>query len=62
MLFRSFYHFNHAYNQGLTTDLIAYLTNPLNRDLGIVKYHPKTRTRVVLDFSPYPDLTEARSP
>ena len=62
MLFRSFYHFNHAYNQGRAADLIGYLTSPLNRDLGIVKYQPKSRTRMVLDLSPYPDLTKAQSP
>ncbi len=42
MLFRSFYRFNHAYNQGLVTNLIAYLVSSRNRDLGIVKYQPKS--------------------
>lgn len=48
--------------QGLANDLIAYLTSPLNLDLGIVKYQSKSRIRNVLDFSPYPDLTKAQSP
>lgn len=54
MLFRSFYHFNHAYNNGLATDLIAYLVQSENRDLGIVKYQPKSRQRDFLDLSPHP--------
>lgn len=62
MLFRSFYHFNHAYSQGLANDLIAYLISPQNQDLGIVKYQPKSRQRNVLDLSPYPNLTKAQSP
>ncbi|MHC5937023.1 hypothetical protein [Nostoc sp.] len=54
MLFRSFYHFNHAYNQELSNDLIAYLTSPKNRDLGVVKYQPKSQQRDTLDLSPHP--------
>ncbi|MEH2460806.1 hypothetical protein [Nostoc sp.] len=54
MLFRSFYHFNHASNRELDHDLIADLTSPKNRDLGIVKYQPKSRFRDPLDLSPYP--------
>lgn len=54
MLFRSFYHFNHAYNQELSDDFIAYLTNPKNRDLGVVKYQPKSQQRDTLDLSPHP--------
>ncbi|MHC5822687.1 MAG: hypothetical protein ACYT04_44335 [Nostoc sp.] len=54
MLFRSFYHFNHAYNQELSNDLIAYLTSSKNRDLGVVKYQPKSQQRHTLDLSPHP--------
>ncbi len=54
MLFRSFYHFNYAYNQGLSDDFIAYLVSPQNRDLGIVKYQPKSRQQDSLDLSPHP--------
>ena len=53
MLFRSFYHFNYAYNRGLSDDLIAYLVSPNNRDLGIVKYQPKSRHPDTLDLSPH---------
>jgi hypothetical protein len=54
MLFGSFYDFNHAYAQELSDDLIAYLTYPKNRDLGVVKYQPKSRHRDTLDLSPHP--------
>ena len=54
MLFRSFYHFNHAYNQELATDFITYLVSPRNWDLGIIKYKPKSRHTKALDLSPYP--------
>lgn len=54
MLFRSFYHFHYAYNHGLATDLIAYLISPKNRDLGIVKYQPKSRQQPTFNLSPHP--------
>lgn len=54
MLFRSFYHFNHAYNRELSQDFIAYLTSPKDRNLGIVKYQPKSQRRDPLDLSPHP--------
>ncbi len=51
MVWRGLYHFNHAYNNGLATDPVAYLAAPENRDLSVIKTirkPPKT-----LDFSPY---------
>ena len=35
MVFRGIYHFTQALNQGFASDIIAYLTAPKNRDLGI---------------------------
>ncbi|WP_334757904.1 hypothetical protein [Nostoc sp.] len=52
--FRLFYHFNHAYNRELSDDLIDYLASPKNRDLGVVKYQPKSLQRDTLDLSPHP--------
>jgi len=54
MLLSSFYHFNSAYNRGLSDDLIAYLVSAENRDLGIVKYKPKSQQPDTLDLSPHP--------
>jgi hypothetical protein len=54
MVFRGIYHFTQALNQGFATDLIAYLTAPENRDLGIVKSLRPKRVKPPLDLSPFP--------
>jgi hypothetical protein len=54
MVFRGLYHFTQAFNQGFATDLIAYLTAPENRDLGIVKTSRPKRAKPPLDLSPFP--------
>jgi hypothetical protein len=54
MVFRGIYHFTQALNQGLASDLIAYLTAPENRDLGIVKSPRPKRVKPPLDLSPSP--------
>jgi hypothetical protein len=54
MVFRGIYHFTQAFNQGFATDLIAYLTAPENRDLGIVKSPRPKRVKLPLDLSSSP--------
>ena len=54
MLFRGFYHFNHAYSCGKASDHIAYFTARENQDLRIVKYEHKSRIRQQLNLSAYP--------
>ena len=54
MVFRGIYHFTQALNQGYATDIIAYLTAPENRDLGIVKSPRPKRAKTPLDLSPSP--------
>ncbi|VEP13846.1 transposase [Hyella patelloides LEGE 07179] len=54
MVFRGIYHFTQALNRGTATDIIAYLTAPENRDLGIVKSTRPKRARPPLDLSPSP--------
>ena len=54
MVFRGIYHFTQALNQGNATDIIAYLTAPENRDLGIVKSPRPKRAKSPLDLSPSP--------
>jgi hypothetical protein len=54
MVFRGIYHFTQAFNQGLATNLIVYLTAPENRDLGIVKFPRLGRAKPPLDLSPFP--------
>lgn len=54
MVFRGIYHFTQALNQGSTTDIIAYLTAPENRDLGIVKSPRPKRTNRLLICQPNP--------
>jgi len=54
MVFRGLYHFTQAFNQGFATNLIAYLTAPENRDLGIVKSPTPKRAKPPLDLSPTP--------
>ncbi len=54
MVFRGIYHFTQALNQGFATDIIAYLTAPENRDLGIVKSPRPKRAKPPLNLSPFP--------
>jgi hypothetical protein len=54
MVFRGIYHFTQAFNQGFATNLIAYLTAPENRDLGIVKSPRPKRVKPPLNLSPCP--------
>lgn len=45
MAFRGLYHFSVAYARGATADPVAYLADPANRDLGIVKRTRPKRER-----------------
>jgi hypothetical protein len=54
MVFRGIYHFTQTLNQGFATNLVAYLTAPENRDLGIVKSPRPKRARPPLDLSLFP--------
>ena len=54
MVFRGIYHFTVAFNQGIATDLVAYLTATDNRDLGVVKATRLGRQLPPLDLSPIP--------
>ena len=54
MVFRGIYHFTQALNQGFATDIVAYLTAPENRDLGIVKSPRPKRVRSPLNLSSFP--------
>ena len=54
MVFRGIYHFTQALNRGGATNLIAYLTAPENRDLGIVKSTRPKRAKPPLNLSPFP--------
>lgn len=54
MVFRGIYHFSQAFNQGNAIDLIAYLTAPENRDLGIVKSPRPKRAKPPLNLSSFP--------
>lgn len=54
MLFRGFYHFNHAYSRGKASEPIAYFSADENQDLRIVKYEHKSRIRQQLNLSAYP--------
>ena len=51
MVWRGFYHFNHAYKTGQATDPVAYLAAPENRDLSVLKSVRKPPRN--LDFRPY---------
>ena len=53
MLFRGFYHFNHAYSCGKASDPIAYFPGRENQDLRIVKYERKSRIGQQLNLSAY---------
>lgn len=52
MLYRGFYHYARAYNQGLATDPVSYFADPANQDLAVVKRLRKPIAR--LDLSPFP--------
>jgi len=54
MLFRGFYHFNHAYYCGKASDRIAYFTAREDQNLRIVKYEHKSRIGQQLNLSAYP--------
>ena len=54
MVFRGIYHFSVALNQGTASDIIAYLTAPENRDLGIIKSPRPKRAKPPLYLSPSP--------
>ena len=54
MVFRGIYHFTQALNQGFAIDIIAYLTAPENRDLGIVKSLRPKRAKPSLNLFPFP--------
>ena len=54
MVFRGIYHFTQAFNQGIATNVVPYLTAPENRDLGIVKSPRPKRAKLPLDLSPSP--------
>lgn len=54
MVLRGLYHFNYAYNQGKSTDPIAYLAAPENRGLGVVKTLRKPPQK--LDIRAFPSL------
>lgn len=51
MVWRGLYHFNDAFNRGLATDPVAYLSAPENRDLSVVKIIRKPPRKI--DFSPF---------
>jgi hypothetical protein len=53
MVFRGIYHFTLAHARGVATNLVAYLTAPENRDLGVVKAPRPRRQQSPLDFSPF---------
>jgi hypothetical protein len=42
MVFRSLYHYTQARQRGETRDIVAYLADPANRDLGILKQKRRT--------------------
>jgi hypothetical protein len=49
MVYRGLYHFSVAARAGTASDPVAYLADPANRDLGIVKRRRKHRERTPLD-------------
>ncbi len=54
MVWRGIYHFTVAFNQGIATDLVAYLTAPENQDLAVVKATRPKRAKPPLNLSPNP--------
>jgi hypothetical protein len=53
MIYRGLYHFSVAYQKGITTDPVKYLTAPENQDLGIIKQQRKPRVKLIL--APFPE-------
>jgi hypothetical protein len=53
MIYRGFYHFYVARQQGKTTDPIEYFAAPENQDLGIVKRQRKPNIKLII--APFPD-------
>jgi IS4 transposase len=51
MAYRGLYHFASAFHRGEATDPVAYLADPANRDLGIVKRRRKSRERTRVDIA-----------
>jgi hypothetical protein len=51
MVFRGLYHFHKAFEKGLASDPVKYLTDPQHRILGVVKRLRPGRSRPTLDFS-----------
>ena len=49
MAYRGLYHFSVAFQRGAATDPVAYLADPANADLGVVKRRRKYRERTRLD-------------
>jgi hypothetical protein len=54
MVYRGLYHFSVAFRAGAAADPVAYLADPANRDLAIVKRRRKHRERTPLDTGPAP--------
>lgn len=52
MVYRGLYHFTVALHKGHATDPVAYLADPANADLAIVKRRRKARERARLDKYP----------
>jgi len=53
MIYRGFYHFIVAYDQGKATELIEYFADPKNQDLGIVKPQRKPKRKLII--APFPE-------
>lgn len=53
MLYRGFYHFIVAYDQGKATDIIQYFAAPQNQDLGVVKSPRKPKRKLII--APFPE-------
>jgi hypothetical protein len=51
MVYRGLYHFASAFHRGEAADPVAYLADPANRDLGIVKRRRKSRERTRVDIA-----------
>jgi hypothetical protein len=50
MAYRGLYHFTVAFQQGAADDPVAYLADPANQDLGVVKRRRKHRERSRVDL------------
>jgi hypothetical protein len=57
MVYRGLYHFTVAYQRGTADDPVAYLADPANADLAVVKRRRKYRERTRLDTATlFPNL------